>query len=125
MNNRIYIRRILSIILLTNILAALTLPLFFSVGAGWIFGSLGSGINFWWLAKNVEASLKLQPSKSKKTALKGTYFRFMFLLVYSVLILSLIKPNPISFGLGLLAAQMVIYINELINGLKESKFFRG
>ena len=125
MDNKAYVKRILTIIFLTSIPAALTLPLIFREGLGWILGSIASAVNFWWLALNVRASLELQPAKSKLKAVKGTYLRLVFLLVYSVLVLSFIKPNLISFGLGLLAAQMVIYLNELAEQLKKSKFFRG
>ena len=125
MDNKAYVKRIIAIILLTNIPAALTLPLIYREGLGWILGSLVSAVNFWWLAYNVKSSLELQPAKSKLKAVKGTYLRLVFLLIYSVLVLSFIKPNLISFGFGLLAAQMVIYLNELADHLKKSKFFRG
>lgn len=125
MDNKAYLKRILSFILLTNLPAVLILPWIFREGLGWILGSLASAMNIWWLAQNVKTSLQLQPSKSKTKAVKGTYLRLGSLLIYSVLVLSFIKPNLISFGLGLLAAQMVIYLNELLEYLKKSNFFRG
>jgi ATP synthase I chain len=125
MNNKAYVKRIITIILLTNIPAILILLLVFEEGLGWILGSLASAINFYWLAFNVKASLELQPSKSKLKAVKGTYLRLIFLLIYSILVLSFVKPNLVSFGLGLLAAQVVIYLNELAEYLKKSKFFKG
>ncbi len=125
MENKRYVKRILVIILLTNIPAILTLPLFFREALGWILGSIASTINFIWLAHNVKMSLDLQPTKSKLNAVKGTYLRLMFLLIYSVLILNFVKPNIISFGLSLLAVQMVIYLNELVKNLKKSRLFRG
>ena len=125
MENKKYVKRILVIILLTNIPAILTLPLFFREALGWILGSIASTINFVWLAHNVKMSLDLQPTKSKLNAVKGTYLRLMFLLIYSVLILNFVKPNIISFGLSLLAVQMVIYLNEFVKNLKKSRLFRG
>ena len=125
MENNKYVKRILVIILLTNIPAALSLPLFFREALGWILGSVASAINFFWLAHNVKMSLGLQPTKSKLNAVKGTYLRLLFLLIYSVLILNFVKPNIISFGLSLLAAQMVIYLNEFVKNLKRSRLFRG
>ena len=125
MENEKYVKRILVIILLTNIPAILTLPLFFREALGWILGSIASTINFIWLAHNVKMSLDLQPTKSKLNAVKGTYLRLMFLLIYSVLILNFVKPNIVSFGLSLLAVQMVIYLNEFVKNLKKSSFFRG
>lgn len=124
MDNKAYVKRIITIILLTNIPAILILSLFFKEGMGWILGSLASAVNFLWLAHNVKQSLSLQPTKSKLKAVKGTYLRLLFLLVYAILILSFIKPNLISLGLGLLAAQMVIYLNELAEYLKKSKFYK-
>jgi hypothetical protein len=123
--NKKYVKRILVIILLTNIPAALTLPLFFREALGWILGSTASAINFIWLAHNVKMSLVLQPTKSKLNAVKGTYLRLLFLLIYSVLILNFVKPNIVSFGLSLLAVQMAIYLNEFVKNLKKSSFFRG
>jgi hypothetical protein len=125
MENKRYVKRILVIILLTNIPAILTLPLFFREALGWILGSIASAINFIWLAHNVKMSLDLQPTKSKLNAVKGTYLRLLFLLIYSVLILNFVKPNIISFGLSLLAVQMVIYLNEFVKNLKKSRLFRG
>ena len=125
MDNKAYVKRILTIILLTNIPAILILPLFFKEGMGWILGSIASAVNFSWLAHNVKLSLELQPTKSKLNAVKGTYLRLLFLLVYAVLILQFLKPNLVIFGFGLLATQIVIYMFELISNLKKSKFFRG
>jgi len=115
MNNRKYVARLILIILLTNIPAALILPLFFKVALGWILGSIASAINIFWLAYNVHSSLDLAPAKSKLSLVKGTYLRLFFLLVYSVLILYFIKPDLVSFGFGLLAGQMVIYLYEFVS----------
>ena len=125
MENKQYIKRIVTIILLTNIPAILSLPLFFKQSIGWIAGSLASAMNFLWLAHNVKKSLELQPTKSKLNAIKGTYLRLLFLVVYSVIILALVKPNIITFGAGLLIAQIIIYLNELFSNLKKSRYFRG
>lgn len=125
MTNEAYVKRILVIILLTDIPAILILPLFFKEGMGWILGSIASAANFLWLAHNVKLSLELQPTKSKLNAVKGTYLRLLFLLVYAGLILSFIKPSIIFLGFGLLAAQIVIYLFEFISSFKRSKFFRG
>ena len=125
MDNKEYIKRIITILLLTDIPAILCLPLFFKEGLGWILGSTASAANFLWLAHNIRQSLNLQPSKSKLKAVKGTYLRLLFLLVYSVLILTFIKPNIIFLGFGLLASQIVLYLFEFYTSLKKSKFFRG
>ena len=114
MDNTKYVARLFTIILLTNIPAALTLPLFFKVSLGWILGSVASALNLLWLAYNVSSSMSLSPNKSKLKAVKGTYLRLLALLVYSILIMSYVKPSIIGFGLGLLAGQIVIYLYEFI-----------
>jgi len=121
MDNRKYVSRLTTIILLTNIPAVLTLPLFFKVSLGWILGSLASAGNFFWLAHNVNASLALAPHKSKLKAVKGAYLRWLALLLYSILIMSLFRPNLISFGLGLLSGQIVIYLYELTRSFKSGR----
>ncbi|MCF7868278.1 MAG: ATP synthase subunit I [Candidatus Cloacimonetes bacterium] len=99
--------------------------MFLGVSLGWILGALASAVNFYWLAKNVESSISQQPTKSKLNAIKGTYLRMAFLLIYSIIILTFVKPNVISFGLGLLAAQIVLYLRFLVENIEKSKFFRG
>jgi len=118
MKNKQYVRRLLTIILLTNIPAVLFLPMFFKVALGWILGATASSMNILWLAYNVNSSLDASPGKAKLKAVKGTYLRLFSLLIYSVVVLSFIKPNIISFGLGLLAGQMVIYLYELISRIR-------
>lgn len=117
MDNRKYVVRLITIILLTNIPAVLTLPLFFKVSLGWILGSLASAGNLIWLAHNVRTSLSLAPVKSRLTAVKGTYLRLLALFLYAILCMSLLRPNLISFGLGLLAGQIVIYLDEFTRRL--------
>jgi len=118
MNNRKYVTRLILIILLTNIPAALSLPLFFKEALGWILGTIASAVNLYWLAYNVSVSLDQLPSKARLNLMKGTYLRLLFMLVWSILIMSVIKPNLIFFGLGLLSGQMVIYVYEFISRLK-------
>ena len=115
MSNRQYVKRLIVIILLTNIPAILTLPMFFKVSLGWILGSLAGAGNLIWLASNINASLMQTPVKSKLKAVKSSYLRMLALLVYSILIMSLLRPNIISYGLGLLSGQMVIYIYEFFS----------
>ncbi|MBN1327307.1 MAG: ATP synthase subunit I [Candidatus Cloacimonetes bacterium] len=101
------------------------MPIIFRESLGWILGSLASALNFWWLAQNIKKCLDLFPAKAKELSLKGTYLRFVFLLVYSVLLIGIVKPNIFSFGLGLLSAQIVIYLHELITRFKDNRYFRG
>jgi len=124
-NTKLYIKNIAIIIFLTNLPVALTLPFYYNKAIGWILGSIGSIINFLWLAKHVKDSLDNQENKAKLKSLKGYYLRFVFLIGYSVLIVLIVKPDIIIFGLGLLASQMVIYLYEIVTRIKDNKFFRG
>lgn len=120
-DNNKYIKKILLIILLTNILALLCLPWFFKQSISWILGSLGSAVNFYWLAQNLKKNLGLIPSKSRVNSAKGSLARYASLVVFALLILFLIKPNIIIFGFGLLSAQMIIYIVEIVKNLSYNK----
>ena len=124
-DNNKYIRKILLIILLTNILAILTLPWFFKQSISWILGSLGSGANFYWLAQNLKLSIGLMPTKSRVNSAKGSLMRYAALTIFALTIFFLVKPNIIVFGAGLLSAQIVIYIVEIVGNLRNNKYFRG
>lgn len=125
MNNESYVKRIALIIILTNIAALLTLPWFFKDGISWILGASASLGNFLWLADNVKKSIDLVPTKSKLTAMKGAMLRMIALLFYAIIIVFLLKPNIILFGLGLLSAQIIIYLTEFVKFIKSNKIFRG
>lgn len=125
MENKQYIKKIIIIILLTNIPAILILPMFFKSGIGWITGSLGSLVNFVWLARNIKKSLSVSGSKAKVKAVKGSLLGYMFLAVYAVLLMTFVKPNILTFGFGLLSVQIAIYVVELSEHLKNNKYFRG
>lgn len=125
MNKRKYLRRILLIIFLTNIIATLTLPLFFNDAIGWILGSFASIGVLLWMAHDIEKNMNLMPGNAKLKTTKSLFFRYLALIVYSVLIIRLVKPNIITFGLGLLASQIAIYFNEIYEKLRRNKYFRG
>ena len=125
MNKRKYLRRILLIIFLTNIIATLTLPLFFNDAIGWILGSFASIGVLLWMAHDIEKNMNLMPGNAKLKTTKSLYLRYLALIVYSVLIIRLVKPNIITFGLGLLASQIAIYFNEIYEKLRRNKYFRG
>ncbi len=125
MNKRKYLRRILLIIFLTNIIATLTLPLFFNDAIGWILGSFASIGVLLWMAHDIEKNMNLMPGDAKLKTTKSLFFRYLALIVYSVLIIRLVKPNIIIFGLGLLASQIAIYLNEIYEKLRRNKYFRG
>lgn len=124
-DNNKYIKKILLIILLTNIPAFLSLPWFFNQSISWIMGTIGSAGNFFWLAHNLKKSIGLLPTKSRVNAAKGSLTRYATLTIFALAIFFLVKPNIIIFGAGLLSAQIVIYIVEIVRNLKNNKYFRG
>jgi len=125
MKNREYVKRIVLIIFLTNLPAIFALFFFFKESIAWICGSLISAVNFFWMAGNARKSFVLEENKSKLISTKGFFLRYFVLIIYSVIVVKFIKPNIIVFGMGLLAAQMAIYINEIYERMKRNKYFRG
>jgi len=124
-DNKKYVKKILLIILLTNILAILSLPWFFKQSISWIMGTIGSAGNFYWLARNLERNLGIAPTKSRVNAAKGSLLRYAALTGFALAVFFILKPNIIIFGAGLLSAQIVIYIVEIVRNLRNNKYFRG
>ena len=122
-NSEKYFKKILVIISLTIGASILTLPLLFEEALSFILGSLASVANFIWLAMSIKKGLMLGENKAKVSAAKSALLRYSSLVIYSVLILLLIKPEIIFFGLGLLMAQIAIYFNEVLKllGKKDKK----
>jgi uncharacterized protein YhhL (DUF1145 family) len=52
-------------------------------------------------------------------------FRYVFLIVWSVLVLSFIKPNLATYCVSLLAAQFAIVIHHLYTAFKNSKLYKN
>lgn len=125
MKNREYVKRVVLIISLTNLPAIFVLFFFFKESIAWMCGSLISAVNFLWMARNARISFGLEENKSKLNSTKGFFLRYFVLIIYSVIVVKFIKPNIIVFGMGLLAAQMAIYINEIYERVKRNKYFRG
>ena len=124
-DNNKYINKILLIILLTNIIAILSLPWFFKQSISWILGTIASAGNFFWLAYNLKKRIGLLPTKSSVSAAKGSLTRYAALTIFALTVFFLVKPNIIIFGAGLLSAQIVIYIVEIVRNLRNNKYFRG
>ena len=119
MNTIKYVQCVIFIIFLTDVIAISILPLFFKDALGWILGSVGSAISFWWLAMNLAKNLDLFPSKTKIKTVKNSLLRYMFLMVYTLIIMGVVKPNIITFGLGLMSSQMAIYLYEIYLKMKK------
>ncbi len=124
-DNPKYIKKIITIIILTNIAVILSLPWFWKVALSFILGSFASVINFLWLAKNIRKSLQFRATKTKLVAVKGSFLRTGALAVYSLLLLFFIELEIIFFGLGLLSIQIIVYLYEAYKNIKKSKYFRG
>ena len=119
MNNDKFIRKLLIMIAISNIPVIVTAPWFWGQSMGWIFGSIASGGRLVWLANDVKKTIYLSEKKAKIAASKGYYFRFLALIIYSVLIMVFIKPDIMVFGLGLLSAQIAIYVSVIMDKFKK------
>jgi hypothetical protein len=106
-----YVREILAIVFLTIIVAIVFLPTRFSQAIGWIAGSIGSGINFYWLYHKVQRSISVNLQGASLNSFKGFYLRYLFLAIYSITVVVLLKPDIIIFGVGLVSVQIAIYLH--------------
>lgn len=122
MTTQKYVKRILIIICLTNIPAILLLPALPMSALSWFLGSFASAVNFYFLAKNANESVSFLEEKAKVNSVKGFYLRYLLLITYSVIVCLLLNIKIIAFGVGLLSAQISIYINEIYEKVKNSKF---
>ena len=127
-DNKKYVFTILKIIFLTNIPALFFLIVNFESSIGWMTGSLASAVNFWFMARK---TLAILPEEGKANAFKTAklfVIRYMFLIVWSLLILYFLKPELMAYCLGLLAAQIAIFLYQIYLSIrygKYKKYFRG
>ncbi len=124
-NPRKLVTQVIVIIFLTDVLAAMTLSLFFNEALGYILGSIGSVIYFLLLARDTRKILDSVSGKAGVQAFKTFYLKYVFLIVYSVVIVKFIRLNILTFGIGLLSSQIVIFISAGWDSLKNNKYFRG
>ena len=116
-----YVRKILTIVFLTIIAAVLFLPTRFGQATGWIAGSVGSGLNFYWLYRRIKRSIVVTDKGALLNSYKGFYLRFFFLALYSVVVVFLLRPDIIMFGIGLVSVQIVIYLHYFYSLLRPEK----
>jgi len=127
-DNKEYVKKILIIIFLTNLPALATMLIDFKSSIGWITGSIASAVNFWFMAKNTFALNSDYTNANVKKTSKFFMIRFLFLISWSVLILSLLKPEIITYCVGLFSAQIAIVLFQFWSQLTNSrlnKYFRG
>ncbi len=113
-----YLKKILFIVLVTDIVALVLLFFFKKQSLGWILGSLASMGNLIWLSNSVKQNILKTEKQSQVSSLKNFYFRYPAIIVYSLLVVYFIKPNIFFFGAGLLSGQIAIYITEYKNIFK-------
>lgn len=80
---------------------------------------MASSANFYWLSKNVESIAGREPESSKLASYKLFYLRFLFLALYSVVIVIALRPDIVMFGLGLISVQLAIFGDHLYELIKE------
>ena len=111
--NKQLCRRIVKWIAWSNLPFAVTAFWFFPEFLGWFLGTFASAARLIWLEHDVRQTLGVSGKKAKLAAAKGYYLRFLALVVYSGLVVYFLQPNIIIYGMGLLSAQMAIYINAI------------
>ena len=117
MNTNKYIKKIVVIIILTSIPFIALIYTKPTIGLGWVLGALASCVNFLFMAKSASKVLGLTEKGSKIKTIKGFYLRYVFVLIYAVLVVKILNVDIISFGLGLLASQIAIYIEFILKSL--------
>ena len=108
--NKDYLKKILSIVGFYNIP-----PIFFIfsnsfIPISFLLGSLGSCLNFILITFFTEKAVY---QNSRKSIVKGSYIRNLFLIIYSVFLILFLPINIISFGVGLLMVQISIFTYEI------------
>jgi hypothetical protein len=121
-DNNKYLFSIIRIILLTNIPAFIFVLREPNITIGWMTGSLASAVCFYLKARLI---FSLDPNDGKanmKKVAAGFLLRYLFLIVWSLLIILLVRPDLIVYCLSLLSAQIAIVIHHIYVAIKNSKF---
>jgi hypothetical protein len=116
-----YVREILTIVFLTNIAAVMFLLTRFGQAIGWITGSVGSGLNFYWLYHKTKKGITLADQGANLHSFKGFYLRYLFLAIYSVIVVVVLKPDIVTFGAGLVSVQITIILHYFYRLLRPEK----
>ncbi|MCB5230610.1 MAG: ATP synthase subunit I [Candidatus Cloacimonas sp.] len=116
-----YVKQILLIVSLTNIPALLIWPSNLMIAIGWFMGMLASSINFTWLSISIKGNVEGIDKDLGSKSFGGFYLRFLFIAVYSVIVIKFVKPNILAFGAGLLSAQIAIFIHYLLSLISNAK----
>jgi len=131
LENKKYIFLIIKIILLTNIPAIIMLIANYRSGIGWIAGSLGSAVNFYFLSRNTMGLGPFSGKSEIKSVSKNLMIRYLFLIVWSVIVIltfGLHRDQVVIYGIALFTAQFAIYLHQAYQILtqgKLKKYFQG
>ena len=120
--NKNYIFSILKIICLTNIPLLIFVVSDFRSTLGWVAGSFAAAVNFLFLAFHTENMILTGGKSGGKRAGRSFIFRYLFLIVWSLFILIVIKPNIVTYCLGLLSAQLAMVIYQIYSSIMNSKY---
>lgn len=112
-----YVFRIFKLIFLTEILSFLLFIENYPIWLGYVLGSLASFGNFYFQAKNTENLREIAPSSAKANVFKNFYLRYLVLIIVVVIILQFINVNIIALFVGLIAVQLSIGINQILENL--------
>jgi len=85
-----------------------------------LFGYIGGVVFFLMSGISTHFALK-KGANIRKNLFWGLSFRFSFLLIYSVGTISILKINPLPFGLGIFIPQIALFLYELYL-LSKTKF---
>lgn len=78
-----------------------------------------------WLAWDLHLSLSRNIGKTGLGTVKGYYARTGFLIVYALVMVRWVKPDILTFGVGLLSFQMAVVIRQVVTLMKNSTYFRS
>ncbi|RLC46610.1 MAG: hypothetical protein DRH57_05765 [Candidatus Cloacimonadota bacterium] len=105
-----YLKKIYTIIFLTNILALLFVILNFRITLGWFFGCIGSCVNFYLQSIAAKKTLNLLESNAKIYTFKIFYLRYGLLFLYLIIVIKFLPVNLLAVIAGLFSVQIAIYI---------------
>jgi hypothetical protein len=117
-SNKKFVFEIIKINLLTNFYSIILLFSDFKNGIGWLAGVVASSVNFYILS---HVTFSMNSNSSSANAIRGSktfFIRFAFLVVWSILVFVLIKPNIILYSVGLLSTQISIILYQIYHYIK-------
>ncbi len=105
-----YLKKIYTIIFLTNILALLFVILNFRITLGWFFGCIGSCVNFYLQSLAAKKTFNLYESKVRLYTFRMFYLRYGLLILYLILVIKFLPVNLLAVCAGLFSVQIAIYV---------------